>query len=125
MNKRVVAIRGATCCDNTKEEITHYVCQMMNDIISKNELMAEDIISIQFSITKEITVLNPATALRTGDINIDVSEIPLFCTQEAQIDGGIEYVVRVLVTTYMNEFKKRTNVYINGAERLRPDFAKK
>lgn len=124
MNKRVVAIRGATCCDNTKAEIQEYVCKMFNEIVTKNDLTKNDIISIQFSITKDITVMNPATALRLGDTRIDVSEIPLFCCQEAEIDGALEYVVRVLVTTYMKEFSPRTNVYINGAERLRPDFYK-
>ena len=124
MSKRVTAIRGATCCDNTPEEISLYVCQMLNEIITKNGLISEDIISIQFSVTKEITALNPATAIRKGDMKINVSNIPLFCCQEAEMDGGLEYVVRVLVTTYMEEFAPKNNIYINGAERLRPDFYK-
>ncbi len=124
MNKKLVAIRGATCSDNTKEEITKYVCQMCNEIFKKNSLAPEDIVSIQFTVTKEITVLNPATALRKGDTCIDVSEIPLFCSQEAFIEGGFEYVIRVMVTAYMNEVSARHNVYINGGERLRPDFAR-
>lgn len=124
MNKRVVAIRGATCCDNTKEEITTYVCQMCNQIFQENNLSKNDIISIQFTVTKEFTILNPATALRTGETKIDVSEIPLFCSQEPEFEGSLEYVIRVLITAYMNEFSPRHNVYINGAERLRPDFYK-
>ncbi|MBR1638700.1 MAG: chorismate mutase [Treponema sp.] len=120
--KIVRALRGAVCCENTKESITDNVCRMCNELILQNELNASDIISIQFSITNDLTVLNPATALRKGNMRIDVSEIPLFCTQEAYIEGGMPFVVRVLVHTYMDQFVKRKNVYLNGAEKLRPDF---
>ena len=121
--KIVRAIRGATCCENTKESITENVCLMCNGIILQNNLSAADIISIQFSITKDLTVLNPATALRKGNMRTDVSEIPLFCTQEAYIEGGMPFVVRVLVHAYMDQFASRKHVYITGAEGLRPDFA--
>lgn len=123
--KRVKAIRGATCCENTKDSITDCVCMMFNEIVLQNSLNAEDIISIQFSVTSDITSLNPATALRKGNVRINVSDIALFCTQEADIDGALPFVVRVLVHTYMEQFAVIKNIYINGAERLRPDFVGK
>lgn len=122
MNKRLAAIRGATCVTNTKEDITKWVCQMCNEIVEKNNLTAQEIVSIQFTVTKDITKLNPATALRNGDMKINVSAIPLFCALEPEMEGSLESVIRVLVHCYMNEFSNRHNVYINGAERLRPDF---
>lgn len=122
MSKKVVAIRGATCCDNTKEEIQEFVCKMCNEIFVRNNLTKSDLISIQFTVTKDITKLNPAAALRNGNSKIDVSEVALMCSQEAEIEGGLEYVIRVMVTAYVNEFAPKHNVYINGAERLRPDF---
>ena len=125
MAKKLAAIRGATCCDNTKEEITKYVCQMCNQIMDENNLLPEDLVSIQFTVTKDITVLNPATALRKGPMKYDMSQVALFCSQEAEIEGGMEYVIRVLVHAYMPEFVSKHNVYINGGERLRPDFYNK
>lgn len=122
MNKKLVAIRGATCCDNNPMEITQYVCQMCNEIFTKNNLTQSDIVSIQFTVTKDITKINPATALRKGNCKIDISNVALFCSQEPEIEGSLEYVIRVMVTAYMNEFSNKQNVYINGAERLRPDF---
>ena len=74
MNKVVKAIRGACCSANTKEEITKNVCDLFNKIAGENKLEAEDLISIHFSVTKDITVLNPATALRKGNPNIDVTQ---------------------------------------------------
>lgn len=124
MEKRLVALRGAVCCENTKEDITKNVCLMCNEVFKQNNLLAQDLVSIQFSITNDITVLNPATALRTGQVCINVSEVPLFCCQEAFIEGGMKKVVRVLIHAYMNEFSPRHHVYLNGAEKLRPDFSK-
>lgn len=122
--KKIVGIRGATCSDNTKEEISCYVCKMCNEIIEKNDLDVGDIVSIQFTMTKDLTVMNPATALRTGNMRYDMSQVPLFCSQEPDIEGSLEYVIRVLVLAYRPEFSVKHNVYINGAERLRPDFFK-
>ena len=124
MNKRLFAVRGAVCTENTKEDITKNVCDMFNQIVEQNGFLAEDIVSVQFSITKEITVLNPATALRIGKTSVKTSELALFCTQEAYIEGGLENVVRVLVTSYAPQNLLKRNVYLNGAEKLRPDFSK-
>ena len=126
MEKRVTAFRGAVCVENTAESITENVCLMCRELFKLNGIKAEDIISLQFTITDDITVLNPATALRRGDCGLDVKEVPLFCSQEAKIDGGMKKVVRALLTAYYEERKEgKQNVYLNGAEKLRPDFRAK
>lgn len=124
MNKKLIAVRGAVCSENTKKEITKNVCTLFNQIVTLNSLSADDIVSVQFTLTKEITVLNPATALRLGETVIDTKELALFCSQEAYIEGGMKNVIRLLVTTYAPENIEKHNVYLNGAEKLRPDFSK-
>ena len=125
MEKRVFAFRGAVCVENTEESITDNVCHLCNELFAHNRLEADDVISLQFSITDDITVLNPATALRRGKTNFDSSQIPLFCTQEAKIDGGMKLVIRVLLTAYADSDIERHNIYLNGAEKLRPDWGAK
>ena len=121
MEKRLAAFRGAVCVENTVESITENVCLMCRELFSRNLIEACDIVSLQFTITDDITVLNPATALRRGDCGLDTSAIPLFCSQEAKIDGGMKQVVRALLTAYTDAGAERHNVYLNGAEKLRPD----
>ena len=121
MDKKLAAFRGAICVENTVESITENVCLMCRELFSGNNIKAEDIVSLQFSITDDITVLNPATALRKGNPGLDVRAVPLFCCQEAKIDGGMKKVVRALLTAYVDEGQERHNVYLNGAEKLRPD----
>ena len=130
MNKRLAAFRGAVCVENTPESITENTCLMCRKLFELNNIKAEDIVSLQFTITKDITVLNPATALRKGNPGLDVSAIPLFCSQEAEIEGGMKLVIRALLTSYINYDEAKgmpalNNVYLNGAEKLRPDFARK
>ncbi len=122
-DKRLAAFRGAVCVENTKESITENVCLMCRELFSRNKIEAEDIVSLQFSITDDITVLNPATALRRGNPGLDVSAVPLFCTQEAKIEGGMPLVIRALLTAYIDDKAERHNVYLKGAEALRPDFS--
>ena len=98
---------------------------MCRELFSLNKIQAEDIVSLQFTITDDITVLNPATALRRGDCGLDITQVPLFCSQEAKIDGGMKFVVRALLTAYNDKDIERRNVYLNGAEKLRPDFSRK
>ena len=124
MEKKLAAFRGAVCVENTKENITENVCLMCRELFFRNSIKAEDIVSLQFTITKDITVLNPATALRKGNPGLDVSQVPLFCSQEAEIEGMMPLVVRALLTSYVDEGAERYNVYLNGAEKLRPDFSK-
>lgn len=125
MEKRLIAYRGAVCVENTEESITENVCLMCRELFSLNKIQAEDIVSLQFTITDDITVLNPATALRRGDCGLDITQVPLFCSQEAKIDGGMKFVVRALLTAYNDKDIERRNVYLNGAEKLRPDFSRK
>lgn len=125
MEKRLAAFRGAVCVENTPESITENVCLMCRELFSRNSIKADDIVSLQFTITKDITKLNPATALRRGVCGLDVTAVPLFCSQEAEIEGGMPLVVRALLTAYTDEGLERRNIYLNGAEKLRPDWGAK
>ena len=120
---RLYGIRGATGAENSKESIISNVQQMCGAIFLKNKLKENNIVSIQFTITKDLTAMNPAAALRKGgDCGIDVSKVPLFCSAEPEIDGSPEKMIRVLVTSYTDENAEIHHVYINGGEKLRPDL---
>ena len=121
---RLFGIRGATGAENTKESVIQNVGQMFSQLAEENNLKSEDIVSIQFTITADLNQMNPAAALRRGNPPIDVSRVPLFCSQEPQIKGSPEKMIRVLITTYLEDDAKVVPVYINGGEKLRPDFAK-
>ncbi len=125
MSKRLFAIRGATGAENNAESIRKNVCEMCLSLFKKNKLTQNDFVSIQFTITDDLDAMNPAAALRKGQSDFDVSSIPLFCSQEPKIKGSPEKMIRIMITVYMDEKATPAPVYINGGEKLRPDFANK
>lgn len=124
--ERLSAVRGAITAENTKESIQSQTVRVVKEIIEANNLKLEDFVTIQFSLTKDLDVLNPATALRLGkdDLPYDLSSVPLFCTQEAYIQGGLDKVIRVLITGYFGEQKSLKFAYLDGAKVLRTDLVK-
>lgn len=122
---RLCAIRGAITCENSKESIQTQTVRLIKEIIDLNNLKLKDFVTIQFSMTRDLNQLNPATALRLGknELAFDLSNVPLFCTQEAFIEGGLEKVIRVLITGYFGKQNKLKFVYLDDAKKLRPDIA--
>ena len=117
------ALRGATGAENSKESVQKNVVEMCLSLFGRNGLSPERVVSIQFTVTPDLTAMNPAMALRRGQNEFDVSNIALFSSQEAAVDGGPEKMIRVLVTCYLPERSELRHVYIHGGERLRPDLA--
>ena len=124
--KRMYCIRGATCTENNKDSIIKNVGELCKAIFLSNSLKTDDIVSVQFTVTPDLDELNPATAFRkAGDLGVDSSVIPLFCSQEPVVKGMHPMVIRVMVSAYMEQGSKPLGAYLNGAQVLRPDLASK
>lgn len=116
--ERLYAVRGAVCCRNTAESISERIPDLYLKITEINTIKTEQIVSVHFSVNRELTALNPATALRIKGFARDV---PLFCSAEPYIHGYLKNVIRVLITYYGTVVP--VPVYLHGAEKLRPDLA--
>ena len=119
-DNRLYGIRGAICTLDTAEDILKNTVLLYTTILEKNNITESDIVSIQFTTTPDLTKLNPAAALRRGGYACDV---PLFCSLEPVFENSLKNVIRCLILAYSKENGK--SVYLNGAEVLRPDLAKK
>lgn len=124
MEKRIFAIRGATRAENSKESILQNVESLCKEIFERNKVISEDIVSVMFTQTRDLDEMNPCYALRHGDVGIDVSRVALFSANELEIKGMLSRTIRVMVTAYLPQDSEISHVYTNGAEVLRPDFAK-
>ena len=114
------AVRGAIqVAENSAAAIEAAGARLALEIFRVNRIAENHIVSILFSMTEDLTAANPATGLRrTG-----YSTTPLFCTQEARVEGSLPRVIRVLVTYDSPEGAAAVPVYLDGAEGLRPDLA--
>lgn len=115
--QRLYAARGAVCCENTLQSVETRVPQLYRELLHLNSITEEDIVSVVFTVTADIDILNPATALRRASL---ASNVPLFACAEPFIRGGLSHVIRILLTYYGSSPSK--SVYLHGAEVLRPDL---
>jgi chorismate mutase len=118
--KRLFALRGAVQCRNDADDIAREVTILYEELLRKNGLREEDIVSVFFSLTPDLDALNPAAALRRAG---HAGEIALFVLQEGVVKGGLERIIRILIHCYLDRGSAPRHVYRNGAGALRPDRA--
>lgn len=113
------AVRGAIQVrENAVAAIEESAVRLVREVLRENAIAENQLVSVLFSLTEDLTAANPATGLRrTG-----FAATPLFCVQEARIDGAMPRVMRVLVTWDSLERRQSVPVYLDGAELLRPDL---
>ncbi len=114
-----VAVRGAIqVSSNDADAIRTAGLRLLEAVLGSNEVVRDDIVSIIFSITPDLTRANPATAARAAGY----AETPLFCVQEAVVDGQPDRIIRMLLTYRSGTDRKPVPVYLDGAQALRPDL---
>lgn len=118
---KVLAIRGATTVEaNNKEQILKESAILIEKIIEKNELELEDIISICFTMTRDLDKVYPAVAVREL---LNITDIPLLNFEEKYIVGSLPMCIRVLM--HINSKKSKSDikhVYLKNAKDLRNDI---
>jgi chorismate mutase len=114
------AIRGAICVEaDTKEAIDRAISTLYSGLLQANGLDEGSISLLLITQTGDLKSRNPAAGLRNSGF---CATTPLFCMQELEIEGMLERVIRVLAVSN-KELEKVVPVYLEGAERLRPDLA--
>ena len=123
MEKRVIAARGAVNVDDLPDEaeaMVRCVGRLIDELTRRNGIAAQDIISIQFTQTADLTRMNAAGALRRAAS--DYNSVPLFCAQEPQVEGMAPRMVRVMIT--WRGLGEPQSVYLGKAAELRPDLTR-
>ncbi len=118
---QIVSIRGAiTVKENSIVEIKSATKELLNEIFKLNNLEEAKIINLLFTVTKDLTVINPATIARQ-ELKLDT--LPMLCVQEMEVINGLTKCIRVMIQTYISLPKdKIKHVYLEGASTLRPDL---
>ncbi|MDC7240134.1 MAG: chorismate mutase [Spirochaetales bacterium] len=119
----VKAVRGAVSLENdTEADLQEKVSKLYGELTVKNNIRTESIVSIIFSQTPDVSY-NPAKALR---VTCNLTETPLFCTQEPVcVDFQQEMMIRILLTYNSDLPGSSKPVYMGDAANLRKDISKK
>ena len=115
------AIRGATCLEHDDaQEMAEAVTELLAEILARNEVSTDELVSIFFTATPDLHSAFPAAAAR----GIGLADVPLMCAQELDVTGAMQKVIRVML--HVQTQTPRTDikhVYLRGAEALRKDIA--
>jgi chorismate mutase len=116
---RLFALRGATTVDrNDAQAISGATEWLMREIMKRNQLGPEDVVSCIFTLTADLDAEFPAVAAR----QLGFDRVPLLCAREVDVDGALPMVIRVLIHYYAPEDHHAKHVYLGEARRLRADL---
>lgn len=117
---RVRGLRGATSVEqDTEEEVVEATVELVRTMLARNELETDDLVTIIFTATPDLTSQFPAYAARS----IGISEIPLLCATEMNVKGAPPLIIRVLMHIYTDKsYKDLRHVYLKRARGLRTDL---
>lgn len=96
------------------------VGDLLTAILERNGLAAEDLISVWFTATPDLHSDFPAAAAR----GLGITDVPLICAQELDVDGAMPRVVRILAHVETELPRSGiAHVYLGAAAALRKDIA--
>lgn len=116
----VRGLRGAsTCAANTPEEINEVTQELLLAMLERNGVSHDEVISVLFTTTPDLTASFPATAAR----GVGFGDVPLLCASEINVPGAMPLTVRVLLHAYTERARDELrHVYLRDAGSLRDDL---
>ena len=117
--ERVFAVRGAAQAErNDREAILATADELLRELMARNELAPERMISCILTCTDDLDAEFPAVAAR----RIGLDSVPLLCTRELAVPGSMERVIRALVHYYAAGDHEPAHTYLGRARELRSDL---
>jgi chorismate mutase len=116
----VRAVRGATQVDaDDRDQIRVATSELLTEVLARNEIRNEDLISIVFTATPDLHSEFPAIAAR----QMGLTDVPLLCATEIDVPGSLPRVLRLLAHVETDRSRADVeHVYLRGAVALRPDL---
>jgi chorismate mutase len=114
------ALRGAIQVDaDDRDQILEAVAELVQAVLDRNGLSTDEVVSLVFTATPDLTAEFPAYAARRAGL----SDVPMLSATEIDVPGGMPRVVRLLahVETTRTRAELR-HVYLRGAAELRTDL---
>lgn len=116
----VRAVRGATqVAENDRDAVIEATAELVRAVLDRNRISPDDLISVIFTATPDLTAEFPAYAARS----IGISDVPLLCATEIDVPGAMPRVIRLLAHVESSRPREDLrHVYLHGAAALRTDL---
>jgi chorismate mutase len=117
--QRLFALRGAGSVEvNDAEAILAATTELLNELMVRNRLTPEAMVSCIFTLTDDLDAEFPAVAAR----RLGLDKVPLLCAREVPVPGSMPQVIRLLMHYYAEPDHEPRHVYLGAARALRRDL---
>ena len=115
----ITAIRGATTSNgNTLKEIENSVIELINELILRNNLDSKNIVSITFTVTKDLDACFPASIARKC---FGLDSVAFLDCQQMYVPNDIDFCIRLMALVVSPPNTSIDHPYLRGASNLRSD----
>jgi chorismate mutase len=113
--ERLYAVRGAVTVDeDTREQVVARTQTLLKELVSRNQIDTDDIVSILFTATDDIHSEFPAAAARL----MGIEGVPLLCARELEITSSLAMPRCIRVLMYFYGEQRPQPVYLGETSRL-------
>ena len=116
---RLFALRGAnSVAANEADAILSATDELMRELMSRNAVEPDAMVSCIFTLTNDLDAEFPAVAAR----RLGLHRVPLLCAREVPVPGSMPRVIRTLLHYYAPDDHEPRHVYLGTAKALRADL---
>ena len=116
---KITFIRGATTASgNTFEEIEDAVVELIDKLISRNNIVKKNILSITFTTTKDLDACFPASIARKCN---GLDSVAFLDCQQMYVSNDIDFCIRIMAQVLLPPNYEIKHPYLKGAAKLRAD----
>ena len=116
---KITFIRGATTATgNTVKEIEDAVVELIDELISRNNLLKTNLLSITFTSTKDLDACFPASIARKCN---GLDSVAFLDCQQMYVVNDVDFCIRIMAQVLLTSNNPIKHPYLRGASKLRPD----
>ena len=116
---KITFIRGATTATgNSVKEIEDAVVELMDELISRNNLIKTNLLAITFSVTKDLNACFPASIARKCN---GLDSVAFLDCQQMYVSNDVDFCIRVMAQVLLPSNNPVKHPYLRGASNLRSD----
>ena len=116
---KITFIRGATTSlGNSVKEIEDAVVELIDELISRNNLIEKNLLSITFTATKDLDACFPASIARKC---CGLDSVAFLDCQQMHVSKDVGFCIRIMAQVLLPPDFPIKHPYLRGAAKLRPD----
>ena len=116
---KITIIRGATTASgNSIREIEVAVMELIDELISRNNIIKTNILSMTFTTTKDLDACFPASIARKFN---GLDSVAFLDCQQMYVSNDIDFCIRIMAQVLLPSNHSVKHPYLRGASKLRAD----